>query len=505
MKTRLMMLALLVLASATLFSCKKDDKEGDSNIILEKTAVTLNLGGQTTVKVTAPDGILKPESEDVDVAIANMGKDINVIISSKKVGGKVGETRVKIESKTGGVAYINVTVKDEMKTDRGIAVLGKTVFVDRGVEVEVTNLLKKYNGTIDKVNIKSTSTALAQVRKDGNRFFVTGIGEGLTGEVYFEDTAGENDKKKGFPKGSFIVHVRAPFLAVQSGEVGVGQTKRIDLANIYNNAFTFEGVNNDIATVEYARELSAGTEIPNGSFTGIKVTGKKAGSFVLKLINSDGDNGKGNEISLTINVTAVDNSAYIIKDGVLTGIKAGVNLKGAIKLPDNVTKVAATVFKNQPELTEIDFNNVTEIEGKIFSANEDDVLGINVNLTSITLPKVVKIGDSSFRNAKKLTRVELPATLTHLGQYAFSNCTALQHVAFRGTVPPKGLGALPKTIVKGKREPAPEKPTATDAFDAGQIQLYIPLASKSAYKDALGESPFRAGGIYNPKDISEFR
>ena len=505
MKTRLMMLALLVLASATLFSCKKDDKEGDSNIILEKTAVTLNLGGQTTVKVTAPDGILKPESEDVDVAIANMGKDINVIISSKKVGGKVGETRVKIESKTGGVAYINVTVKDEMKTDRGIAVLAKTVFVDRDQEVEVTNLLKKYNGTIDKVNIKSTSTALAQVRKDGNRFFVTGIGEGLTGEVYFEDTAGEKNDKGEFPQGSFIVHVRAPFLAVQSGEVGVGQTKRIDLANIYNNVFTFQGVNNDIATVEYARELSAGTEIPNGSFTGIKVTGKKAGSFVLKLINSDGDNGKGREISLTINVTAVDNSAYIIKDGVLTGIKAGVNLKGAIKLPDNVTKVAATVFKNQPELTEIDFNNVTEIEGKIFSANEDDVLGINVNLTSITLPKVVKIGDSSFRNAKKLTRVELPATLTHLGQYAFSNCTALQHVAFRGTVPPKGLGALPKTIVKGKRETAPEKPTATDAFDAGQIQLYIPLASKSAYKDALGESPFRAGGIYNPKDISEFR
>ena len=504
MKTRLMMLALAVLTSATLFSCKKDDKEGDSNIILEKTAVTLNLGGQTTVKVTAPDGIKKPESEDVDVAIANMGRDINVIISSKKVGGKVGETRVKIESKTGdGVAYINVTVKDEMKTDRGIAVLGKTVFVNRGVEVEVTNLLKKYNGTIDKVNIKSTSSALAQVRKDGNRFFVTGIGEGLTGEVYFEDTAGEKNDKGEFPQGSFIVHVRAPFLAVQSGEVGVGQTKRIDLANIYNNAFTFEGVNNDIATVEYARELSAGTEIPNGSFTGIKVTGKKAGSFVLKLINSDGDNGKGREISLTINVIAVDNSAYIIKDGVLTGIKAGVNLKGAIKLPDNVTKVAATVFKNQPELTEIDFNNVTEIEGKIFSANESDVLGITVNLTSITLPKVVKIGDSSFRNAKKLTRVELPATLTHLGQYAFSNCTALQHVAFRGTVPPKGLGALPE----GKDVPAPEIDNIRDVFSNGngKIQLYIPLSSKADYDRVISESDFRAGGIYNPKDISEFK
>ena len=305
MKTRLMMLALLVLASATLFSCKKDDKEGDSNIILEKTAVTLNLGGQTTVKVTAPDGILKPESEDVDVAIANMGKDINVIISSKKVGGKVGETRVKIESKTGGVAYINVTVKDEMKTDRGIAVLGKTVFVDRGVEVEVTNLLKKYNGTIDKVNIKSTSTAVAQVRKDGNRFFVTGIGEGLTGEVYFEDTAGEKNDKDKFPQGSFIVHVRAPFTAaIQNVEIGIGgKPRRIDLNNIYNNSFTIGTYDSSIATIEYAKELvGADIEKENGKYTGVKIFGKKEGTLTVELTNSDGDNGKGNKLILTIAV-----------------------------------------------------------------------------------------------------------------------------------------------------------------------------------------------------------
>ena len=68
-----------------------------------------------------------------------------------------------------------------------------------------------------------------------------------------KDTAGEKNDKGEFPQGSFIVHVRAPFLAVQSGEVGVGQTKRIDLANIYNNAFTFEGVNNDIALLSMQR------------------------------------------------------------------------------------------------------------------------------------------------------------------------------------------------------------------------------------------------------------
>ena len=473
MKTRLMMLALLVLTSATLFSCKKDDKEGDSNIILEKTAVTLNLGGQTTVKVTAPDGILKPESEDVDVAIANMGKDINVIISSKKVGGKVGETRVKIESKTGGVAYINVTVKDEMKTDRGIAVLAKTVFVDRDQEVEVTNLLKKYNGTIDKVNIKSTSTALAQAYKKGNaNFFVKGIGEGQTGEVYFEDTAGEKNDKGEFPQGSFIVHVRAPFLAVQSGEVGVGQNKRIDLTNIYNNAFTFEGVNNDIATVEYARELDGvGKELSNGNFTGIKVTGKKEGTFTFKLTNSDGDNGKGRELSLTITVSKVDTSNFIIEGDVLKGVKAGVTLRGAVIIPANVKKIAKEAFKDQSVMESINLNNVEEIELNAFQGA--------IKLAKVEMPKVKIIGQRAFNINTQLKEVDLPATLQKIGRAAFSG-TSLVKVTCRATTPP-----------------------AVDSSFGGirtaqNLVLYVPASSIQAYKTVWsGELTSNFRGLQN--------
>lgn len=474
MKTRLMMLALLVLASATLFSCKKDDKEGDSNIILEKTAVTLNLGGQTTVKVTAPDGIKKPESEDVDVAIANMGRDINVIISSKKVGGKVGETRVKIESKNGdGVAYINVTVKDEMKTDRGIAVLGKTVFVDRDVEVEVTNLLKKYNGTIDKVNINSTSTALAKAYKKGNaNFFVKGIGEGQTGEVYFEDTAGEKNDKGEFPQGSFIVHVRAPLLAVQSGEVGVGQTKRIDLANIYNNAFTFEGVNNDIATVEYAKELDGvGKELSNGNFTGIKVTGKKEGTFTFKLTNSDGDNGKGRELSLTITVSKVDTSNFIIEGDVLKGVKAGVTLTGAVIIPANVKKIATEAFKDQSVMESINLNNVEEIELNAFQRT--------FNLRRVEMSNVKIIGQRAFDQNTQLKEVDLPATLQKIGRAAFSG-TSLVKVTCRATTPP-----------------------AVDSSFAGirtaqNLVLYVPASSIQAYKTAWsGELTSNFRGLQN--------
>ena len=473
MKTRLMMLALAVLTSATLFSCKKDDQEGDSNIILEKTAVTLNLGGQTPVKVTAPDGILKPESEDVDVAIANMGKDINVIISSKKVGGKVGETRVKIESKTGGVAYINVTVKDEMKTDRGIAVLAKTVFVDRDQEVEVTNLLKKYNGTIDKVNIKSTSTALAQAYKKGNaNFFVTGIGEGLTGEVYFEDTAGEKNDKGEFPQGSFIVHVRAPFLAVQSGEVGVGQNKRIDLTNIYNNAFTFEGVNNDIATVEYARELDGvGKELSNGNFTGIKVTGKKEGTFTFKLTNSDGDNGKGRDLTLRITVSKVDTSNFIIEGDVLKGVKAGVTLTGAVIIPANVKKIATEAFKNQSVMESVNLNNVEEIELYAFQGA--------IKLAKVEMPKVKIIGQRAFDVNTQLKEVDLPATLQKIGRAAFSG-TSLVKVTCRATTPP-----VVDSSFAGIRT-------------AQNLVLYVPASSIQAYKTAWsGELTSNFRGLQN--------
>ena len=475
MKTRLMMLALAVLTSATLFSCKKDDKEGDSNIILEKTAVTLNLGGQTTVKVTAPDGILKPESEDVDVAIANMGKDINVIISSKKVGGKVGETRVKIESKTGGVAYINVTVKDEMKTDRGIAVLGKTVFVDRDQEVEVTNLLKKYNGTIDKVNIKSTSTALAQAYKKGNaNFFVKGVGEGQTGEVYFEDTAGEKNDKGEFPQGSFIVHVRAPFLAVQSGEVGVGQTKRIDLANIYNNAFTFEGVNNDIATVEYAKELDGvGKELSNGNFTGIKVTGKKEGTFTFKLTNSDGDNGKGRELSLTITVSKVDTSNFIIEGDVLKGVKAGVTLTGAVIIPANVKKIATEAFKNQSVMESINLNNVEEIELDAF-------LGA-INLAKVEMPNVKIIGQRAFNVTTKLKEIDLPATLQKIKTSAFAG-SGLVKVTCRAITPPE----CDRTVF-------------ARINSSPKLVLYVPASSVQTYKTQWRDvlSPYFGGLMKN--------
>jgi len=213
-----------------------------------------------------------------------------------------------------------------------------------------------------------------------------------------------------------------------------------------------------------------------------------------------------------ITYTDINQNDLVIEDGILKKVKKGVKLRGAIRIPSNVTKVAYKSLSGQFEITSIDFNNVTEIEASIF----DFFFTYGVpRLSSIRMPKVVRIGDSSFRNAQYLEVVEFPETLTHLGVRAFSKCIRLKTVVFRGVTPPKGLGNVVQTLItrtiNGKRVeirlPSEEKETATDAFDldnARKVQLYIPLSSRKLYEYSLNVSAFKAGGDFNPKDVSEY-
>ena len=157
---------------------------------------------------------------------------------------------------------------------------------------------------------------------------------------------------------------------------------------------------------------------------------------------------------------------------------------------------------------EIDFNNVTEIEGKLFTERNENQAGI-INVTSINIPNVKVIGDSAFRNAQKLRKVIFPASLTHLGGYAFGNCKTLTDVAFRGGVP-KGLGNLSSTLIGGKYpEPKEDDSVLRNTFSGGPSVrvLYIvnPDSNKSAFLNKLGESNFRNGSAASVKDISQFK
>ena len=211
--------------------------------------------------------------------------------------------------------------------------------------------------------------------------------------------------------------------------------------------------------------------------TGIKITAKEAGEAVIQLTNGDG---QSLQIKFTVTAYVANNYFNVNADGVLT-VKSGVILPAEVVLPSNAKKVAEKAFKNQPNVTSIDFNNVTEIEGSLFD-NVANPTGINI--TKVIMRKVEKVGYDTFRNAVHLKVIEFPSTLKFLGNQSLFGCTALRAVAFRSTTPPKGMTYSGNELEKAE--------SALDTDRGNRVRLFIPISSATAYQTALNtNSKFR--------------
>jgi hypothetical protein len=106
------------------------------------------------------------------------------------------------------------------------------------------------------------------------------------------------------------------------------------------------------------------------------------------------------------------NSVYSSKDGVLfdkrqtTLIRYPVGKVGSYTIPDSVTNIGETAFRNC------------------------------ANLTNIMIPaRVTSIGEMAFAACTTLNTVTIPKTVTSIGNYAFCKCTKLTSVYFTGNAP----------------------------------------------------------------------
>ena len=81
-------------------------------------------------------------------------------------------------------------------------------------------------------------------------------------------------------------------------------------------------------------------------------------------------------------------------------------------IPEKVSSIGLAAFKNCKKLETLTFNTTVP-------------LTISINGTSTT---------GSFMGCVALKNVNLPATLTELGKYAFYQCTGLERVTFGNTV-----------------------------------------------------------------------
>lgn len=206
---------------------------------------------------------------------------------------------------------------------------------------------------------------------------------------------------------------------------------------------TFNGVSDSVVT-----PASGGLTITGdcaGVACGSYSTSSKASD------NYDGVTAIGNwEIN---GFTAIQDNAF----------KDCSQIKGALVIPNSVTKIRPGAFANCSGLTSITIpNSVTNIApNPFYGISDNNILKIQGNsgyfsiegntlvtiangtktlcsgFANTVIPSDIKtIGATAFLNCTGLTTITIPASVEKLGEKAFSGCTNLQTIVILGTNPP---------------------------------------------------------------------
>ena len=105
-------------------------------------------------------------------------------------------------------------------------------------------------------------------------------------------------------------------------------------------------------------------------------------------------------------VTTVNEAGLEISDNVLTGLKDADSLSGNVKVvvPDGVTSIGENALRRQDEQ--------------------------NYSIVEVELPaSLTSIGNYAFTNTR-ISSVNIPANVTEIGEHAFHGCTSLTSVTF---------------------------------------------------------------------------
>ena len=132
--------------------------------------------------------------------------------------------------------------------------------------------------------------------------------------------------------------------------------------------------------------------------------------------------------SLTEFIVDENNNDFSTNEGVLlnnsgtTLLSAPCAKNGSYKIPDGVTTINESAFRNCSQLTSLEIPESVATIGK--SAFE----GCS-GLTSIEIPgNVTKINNDAFAGCSALTSIEIPGNVTSIGSSAFAGCSGLKEL-----------------------------------------------------------------------------
>jgi len=415
----------LALIALLFTACKKDDNNGGEQapqrLTLEKSAVTVKQTESAIVRITAGNGGYKVESADKNIATAAIEQN-NVKITAIAEG----QTTLTVSDAKGQKAAIAVTVENNIDPSERLSVENQAITLVNGEE-EVNRILNaEHNGNINlsftispagSVSI-TVETRIVNGNPDGKNLRVKALNVG-TAQIAIKDNTNNQTT-------SFKVTVTAAELTVATAttEIETEATTEVRI-NTGNPNYTITSSADNIATAE-VKEKTEKVAGKNDTHHYVIIKGVAAGTATITLKDS-----QNKTVAITVTVKAKEDIFEVSNDGVVT-LKAGATAKGAIKIPDAGTSIGAGAFRNATEITSIDFNNVTKIEG------------------------------SAFWGASKLAAVTM-RKVTNIAGTAFANCTALKTITLETATPP--------TIAN-----------TTTFFKVTDVTVYVPKNAKSAYE-----------------------
>ena len=168
--------------------------------------------------------------------------------------------------------------------------------------------------------------------------------------------------------------------------------------------------------------------------------------------------------NLSVFITG-NNPHFTAQNGMLlskdrTILYAFPSAKGFVELPQTITRIFHSAFKECPDLSGILLpDQLTQIDQAAFQ--------LCPNLTSITIPEQVNIiEESTFDSCTGLITVNISGSVTEIRKYAFLDCSNINTIICNGVKPP----LLKENAVKGISENAtvyvPD--TAIETYDQSQ-------------------------------------
>jgi hypothetical protein len=171
---------------------------------------------------------------------------------------------------------------------------------------------------------------------------------------------------------------------------------------------------------------------------------------------------------------------------------------GEAQIPNGVTSIGPTAFKNTPGLTSVTIpNSVTSLGSEAFA----DTL----TLTSASLGNsLVTIGDDAF-NGTGLTAIIIPDSVTTIGTYGFANISTLTSISFGNSLTTIGDSAFYNSGITSLVIPDSVTFIGDYAFMDSQALTSVFFGNSLA---TIGESAFQFSGIQDlfiPDSVTTIR